>query len=259
MDLGLQDRRAVVVGGSAGIGYETALQLASEGVQVTIAARNVETLESAAESIRGETGSDVSWFSIDATSDDAEAALTGAVDGAIDLLIITMGGSIRGEFETHPDENWRDNYDMNVLGPVRVVRALLPALRRGVEPSIVILGAAGSKMPYKNQVVSNVHKAGLLALVKTLALELAPDIRVNLVCPGRTLTRLWLNRADQLAADNGTTAQEVLDEFSEEIPLGRMAQPAEIAATVVFVASPRASYMTGQNVTVDGGIGRGLL
>ena len=170
-----------------------------------------------------------------------------------------MGGSIRGEFETHPDENWRDNYDMNVLGPVRVVRALLPALRRGVEPSIVILGAAGSKMPYKNQVVSNVHKAGLLALVKTLALELAPDIRVNLVCPGRTLTRLWLNRADQLAADNGTTAQEVLDEFSEEIPLGRMAQPAEIAATVVFVASPRASYMTGQNVTVDGGIGRGLL
>ena len=170
-----------------------------------------------------------------------------------------MGGSIRGEFDTHPDENWRDNYDMNVLGPVHVVRALLPILRDGIDSSIVILGAAASKMPYKNQVVSNVHKAGLLALVKTLALELAPDIRVNLVCPGRTLTRLWLDRADQMAADSGTTPEAVLAEFSEEIPLGRMADPAEIASAVVFVASPRTSYMTGQNVTVDGGIGRGLL
>ena len=259
MDLGLQGRRALVVGGSAGIGYETARQLSTEGAEVTIAARNEDTLEAAAQRIGADTGRAVDWFSIDATSDDAETSLAPQLDRPLDLLIVTMGGSIRGEFETHPDENWRENYDMNVLGPVRVVRALLPALRQGVEPSIVILGAAGSKMPYKNQVVSNVHKAGLLALVKTLALELAPDIRVNLVCPGRTLTRLWLNRADQLAADSGTTAQEVLNEFSEEIPLGRMAQPAEIAATVVFVASPRASYMTGQNVTVDGGIGRGLL
>ena len=174
-------------------------------------------------------------------------------------MIITIGGSIRGEFETHGDENWRRNYDMNVLGPVRIVRTLLPAIRAGRDPSIVILGAASSKMPYQNQVVSNVHKTGLLALVKTLALELAPDVRINLVCPGRTLTRLWLDRADQMAAATETTPEAILSEFSEEIPLGRMAQPAEIAAAVVFMASPRAGYITGQNLTVDGGIGRGLL
>ena len=260
MDLGLSGRRALVVGGSAGIGYQTALQLAAEGADVTIAARDESNLRLASERIHEETGSTVGWFAVDATTDHAVARLSeGVGDGALDVLIITIGGSIRGEFESHDDENWRRNYDINVLGPVRIVRTLLPAIRAGSDPSIVILGAASSKMPYQNQVVSNVHKTGLLALVKTLALELAPDVRVNLVCPGRTLTRLWLDRADEMAAATGTTPEKVLSEFSEEIPLSRMAQPAEIAAAVVFMASPRAGYITGQNLTVDGGIGRGLL
>jgi 3-oxoacyl-[acyl-carrier protein] reductase len=260
MDLGLDGRRALVVGGSAGIGYQTALQLAAEGADVTIAARDEGNLLRASERIHEETGDAVGWFTVDVTADDAEPRLTeGFGGGALDVLIITVGGSIRGEFESHDDENWRSNYDTNVLGPVRTVRALLPAVRAGSDPSVVILGAASSKMPYQNQVVSNVHKTGLLALVKTLALELAPDVRVNAVCPGRTLTRLWLDRADQMAAASGTTPEEILSEFSEEIPLSRMAQPAEIAAAVVFMASPRAGYITGQNLTVDGGIGRGLL
>ena len=115
-------------------------------------------------------------------------------------------------------------------------------------------------MPYVNQVVSNVHKAGLLALVKTLSHELAPKgIRVNAISPGRTLTRLWLDRADRLAAEQGTTPGEVIEEFAAEIPLGRFAEPDEIAQAVVFVASDRASYITGQSISADGGIGRGLL
>ena len=115
-------------------------------------------------------------------------------------------------------------------------------------------------MPYKNQVVSNVHKAGTLALVKTLALELADDgIRVNAVAPGRTKTRLWLDRAATMAADRGCTPEQILEEFSQEIPIGRFAEPEEIASVAAFVVSERASYMTGQNISVDGGIGRGLL
>jgi 3-oxoacyl-[acyl-carrier protein] reductase len=260
MDLGLAGRSALVVGGSAGIGYETARLLAAEGAEVTLVARHEDRLVAAADRIHGDTGQPVDWFALDATADDADQRLVEAAGaGALDMLIITIGGSIRGEFETRTDDEWRDNYELNVLGPVRLVRSLLPVVRAGDQPSVVILGAAASKMPYKNQVVSNVHKAGLLALVKTLALELAPDVRVNLVCPGRTLTRLWLNRAEELAAVAGTEPEDVIREFSEEIPLRRMAEPAEIAAAVVFVASPRASYMTGQNITVDGGIGRGLL
>ena len=264
MDLQLAGREALVVGGSAGIGLATARLLAAEGASVTIASRDAARLQQAAASIGRSTAtnSEVPWFPVDVTADDAEARLTARYgDGkGLDILIVTVGGSIRGRFDTFGDDAWHDNYNMNVIGPVRTVRALLPSLEAGRSPAIVLLGAAGAKMPYVNQVVSNVHKAGLLALVKTLSHELAPKgIRVNAISPGRTLTRLWLDRAERLAAEQGTTPDDVIEEFASEIPLGRFAEPDEIAQAVVFVASNRASYITGQSISVDGGIGRGLL
>lgn len=263
MDLGLMGREALVVGGSAGIGLATARLLAAEGASVTIAARDAARLQEAAAGIgRTAQPAEVAWFPVDVTADDAEARLAAAYgDGrSLDILIVTVGGSIRGRFDSLGDDAWHDNYNMNVIGPVRAVRALLPSLEAGRSPTIVLLGAAGAKMPYVNQVVSNVHKAGLLALVKTLSHELAPKgIRVNAISPGRTLTRLWLDRAERLAAEQGTTPGEVIEEFAAEIPLGRFAEPDEIAQAVVFVASDRASYITGQSISVDGGIGRGLL
>lgn len=258
MDLQLAGREALVVGGSAGIGLATARLLAAEGASVTIASRDAARLQEAAASI----GNEVAWFPVDITADDAEARLTAHYgDGkGLDILVVTVGGSIRGRFDSFGDDAWHDNYNMNVIGPVRTVRALLPILEAGRSPAIVLLGAAGAKMPYVNQVVSNVHKAGLLALVKTLSHELAPKgIRVNAISPGRTLTRLWLDRAERMAAEQGTTPDEVIEEFATEVPLGRFAAPDEIAQAVVFVASNRASYITGQSISVDGGIGRGLL
>ena len=262
MDLGLAGRETLVVGGSAGIGLATARLLAAEGASVTIAARDADRLREVAASIGRSEQSEVSWFAVDVTGDDAETRLAAQYgDGkGLDVLIVTVGGSIRGRFDSFGDDAWHDNYNMNVLGPVRAVRALLPSLEAGRSPAIVLLGAAGAKMPYVNQVVSNVHKAGLLALVKTLSHELAgKGIRVNAISPGRTLTRLWLDRAERLAAEQGTTPAAVIEEFATEIPLGRFAEPDEIAQAVVFVASDRASYITGQSISVDGGIGRGLL
>lgn len=260
MDLMYSGRRALVVGGSYGIGRATASLMAAEGARVAIASRSADNLATAATMIHNESGATVAQVVCDVTQPDGAAPLVAAAGEALDVLVTAVGGSIRSDFTALSDEDWLANYSFNILSTVRAIRALLPALEKGDNPAIVTLGAAASKMPYPHQIVSNVHKAGLLGLTKTLAVELADrGIRVNCVAPGRTVTPLWTNRADKIAAEEGITREAVLERFSHEIPLRRFGQPEEVAAMVVWLASPRASYITGQAVNVDGGIARGLL
>jgi 3-oxoacyl-[acyl-carrier protein] reductase len=263
MDLRYDGRRVLVVGASAGIGLATAELLAAERARLMIAARSAEGIAAAAARIAQATGHRPATTCADVTEAGAAERLVAeaaAALGGLDALIDCVGGSIRARFEALGDADWQGNYAFNVLSAVRLVRAALPHLRAARDPAVVILGAASARMPYPNQIVSNVHKAGLLALVKTLAGELAGEgIRVNSVAPGRTLTRLWTERADRLAAERGTTREAVIAEFAHEIPLGRFGAPEEVAAMVVWLASPRAGYVTGQTVNVDGGIARGLL
>lgn len=263
MDLGFAGRRMLVVGASAGIGFATAELLAREGAEVLMASRDADSIAAAAGRIADATGVRPASIAADVTRPGAAEALAAAAAGywgALDAVVDCVGGSIRSGFEALSDEDWIGNYTFNVLSAVRVVRATLPLLRRGAAPSIVLLGAAASRMPYPNQIVSNVHKAGLLGLTKTLAGEYAAEgIRVNCVAPGRTLTRLWTDRAAKMAAERNVTAQEVIAEFAHEIPLGRFGTAEEVAAMVLWLSSPRAGYVTGQTVNVDGGIARGLL
>lgn len=263
MDLGVRGEKALVVGASEGIGYETARMLAMEGAEVLISSRNAGKLAAAAERIRDATGREVRWYAADITRAYDVARLTDWLRGetrALDMLVASVGRSQRAEFEELSDEGWLANYEFNVLSSVRAIRLGLPFLKRSGNGRIVILGAAGARMPYAQQVVSNVHKAGLIALTKTLAAEFAKyAIRVNSVAPGRTLTGLWTARAAELAAERGVSADEVIRDYAREIPMQRFGRPEEIAAVVAFLASHPSSYMTGQSVLVDGGIARGLL
>ncbi|OZI34875.1 short-chain dehydrogenase [Bordetella genomosp. 10] len=262
MDLQLRGDRILVVGASSGIGLATARALALEGADVTLVGRDDARIAAAASALAGETGAPVRGIAADVTDAASVEALRARWDAegqALDALVVATGGSRRARFEELDDAAWLENYEYNILGGVRLVRAFLPALRRAEGARVLLFGAAAAKMPYPNQVVSNVHKAGLLALTKTLAGELAPGIRVNAICPGRTLTSLWLDRARDLARVQGKTPQEIIDHFAEEILAGRFAEPREIGDVAAFILSPRASYVMGQCINVDGGIARGLL
>jgi 3-oxoacyl-[acyl-carrier protein] reductase len=264
MDLGIKGETALVVGASEGIGYESAKGLLEEGARVLISSRSAEKLQAAAGRLKQATGADVPWHAADITRAEDVAKLEdwlGRHAPALDILVSAVGGSRRALFGELDDAAWIASYEFNVLGTVRVIRAALERLKRAQAGGrIVILGAAGARMPYPNQVVSNVHKAGLIALVKTLGAEFQPfSIRVNSVSPGRTLTSLWTTRAGRLAKERGVAPEAIIEEFSHEIPLKRFGRPEEIAAMVVFLASHKASYVNCQSILVDGGIARGLV
>jgi 3-oxoacyl-[acyl-carrier protein] reductase len=264
MDLGIKGETALVVGASEGIGYETAKGLAEEGADLLICSRNPDKLQKAAAALERAAGRKVRWLAADVMSAGDVARLQAWLEkeaGRLDMLVSAVGGSHRALFEELDDAAWLASYEFNVLGTVRVIRAVLPLLKRSRPGGrIVIYGAAGPRMPYPSQVVSNVHKAGLIALVKTLGVEFQPfNIRVNSVSPGRTLTSLWTRRAESMAMERGVRPEDIIREFSEEIPMKRFARPDEIAAMAVFLASHKASYVNCQSILVDGGIARGLL
>lgn len=264
MDLGIRGETALVVGASEGIGFEVAKTLLEEGAEVLICSRNAGKIKAAAERLEQAGKGPVRWFAADVTKAEEVAALRDWLPQqtqSLDILVSAVGGSQRALFGELDDEAWYANYEFNVMGTVRVIRTALELLKRSASGGrIVILGAAGPRMPYPHQLVSNVHKAGLIAMVKTLGVEFLPfNIRVNSVSPGRTLTSLWTKRIAQLSTQQGVTPEAVIKEFTHEIPMGRFGKPEEIAPMVAFLASHKTSYVTCQSILVDGGIARGLI
>ncbi len=263
MDLGLEGKAALVTASSEGIGRACALELARNGAGVVVCARREDVLDKAREEIAEETGRQIAAISADLTSArDIDAVIERTVSefGRIDVLVTNAGGPPSGKFMDFDDAAWTRAFELNLLSVVRLNRAVVPIMREGGGGSIVNLTSISVKEPLKGLVLSNAIRAAVVGLSKTLANELGADgIRVNTVCPGFTaterMTELFTARADR----EGKTYDEIADGIYATIPLGRFAEPADIARMVVYLASDAARYVTGVTVQVDGGFVKGLL
>jgi NAD(P)-dependent dehydrogenase (short-subunit alcohol dehydrogenase family) len=251
MDLELTGARALVTGGSAGIGLATACLLVAEGAQVTVVARGPDA-------VAADTG--VAAVAADLASADGPArAVDAAVSGmgGLDLLVNNVGTARIAAFEELTDEDWDGAWALNVMSYVRCIRAALPALRESTRAAVVNVASTSGKRPSAGMPHYSVTKSAVLSLSRLVADLYAGDgIRCNAVCPGPARTPAWLadgGLADQTAARSGRDRESVLDSVGAGRPLGRMAEPEEIAAVVAFLCSPRSSYVTGAAWSADGG------
>lgn len=259
MDLGLRGKAVLLAGGTRGIGRATAGLLGDEGARVALLARDADMLHEAAGDVRTRGGQAVE-IRADVTDEaQMERAVGEAADalGAFDAVIHAVGRGFRGPFLELSEATWREAFDLDFFSVVRLVRLAVPHVSRGGR--IVLLGAASGKQPHPGQAPSSAAKAALANLTRSLADELAlRGIAVNCVAPGRILSERRRERLAGEARTHGVPLEAQLAEDARDVPLGRLGDPQEVAAMVVFLASPRASYITGQSIVVDGGLVRAL-
>ena len=262
METGLRDRVAIVAASSQGIGRATALALAAEGTHLALCARHSDALEHVAEEARRVHGVSVYTDTFDVADDLRVRQFVEAVHcqfGRIDLCVTNAGGPPAKPFlDTAMTE--RDSaYQLNLRSIVSFAHAVLPYMQQRRWGRIVTITSVAVKQPVPELVLSNAVRAGVLGLVRSLATQFGPDnITINNVGPGYTATARMKELADTRARTAGASAADYEAQIAESIPLRRLAQPEEIADAIVWLASERASYMTGQTVLVDGGVYRGL-
>ena len=245
MDLGLRDRVCVVTGSTAGIGLATARLLADEAAQVVTSGRS--GAPGVGEALHVE--ADLSR----AGGPERVIDRTLAELGAIDCLVNNVGVARQAKFEEVPDDEWDAYWQLNLMSHVRAIRAALPAMRERGGGSIVNVSSSAGKRPSTGMPHYSVVKAAMLSLSRLVADLYAKDgIRCNAVAPGPTSTDAWLGDGG-LADQQGGDRTEVLARVAAGRPLGRLAEPEEIAAVVVFLCSERASYVTGAAWSADGG------
>ena len=259
MDLGLTGRVALVTAASKGMGKASAMGLAAEGARVVMCARTESDLKTAAEEIRAKTKAEVLAVTADVTKkDDVTALVDRAVKtfGHVDILVANAGGPPRGFFEDMTDEQWQGAFDVSLLSVVRLVRGVLPSMKARRWGRILTIQSVSVKQPIPELLLSNAVRPGVAGMMKTLAGQLGKDgITVNTVCPGKIMTDRFLGGQKI----SGLSREDYLARAVEDVPVRRIGTPEEFANVIVFLASERASYVTGVAVQVDGGLVRGLL
>lgn len=263
MDLHLKGKVAMVGGASKGLGFAVARALALEGAQVSIASRGQETIVAAGEKIQKESGAAVVAHAADLSDGAAIAAwykATTAKFGGVDLLFTNTGGPPPGAALTFDDAEWKKGFELLVMSAIRAVRLVVPSMQARGGGAILMGTSSSVKEPIANLALSNVLRASVAALAKTLALELAPSgIRVNNLIPGRIETDR-LRELDAASAKRaGIAVEEQKKRAAATVPLGRYGQPDEFGRVAAFLLSDAAAYITGASIQVDGGLIKGVM
>jgi 3-oxoacyl-[acyl-carrier protein] reductase len=264
MDLGLKGRACVVTGASRGIGAETARLLCAEGAKVLLVARNEGRLNTAAQAAReagAEIGGTAETLVLDITDPDAgERMLAAATEhfGSLDVLVNNAGSAQWRDLDDVPDEDWRAQYELNVMAPLRAIRAAAPPMAERGWGRIVNVCSTAGKRPSSAMPEYSVAKAAELSLSRLFADRYARSgVLVNAICPGPVESEMWMEPGgllDQSQAMSGDASREqALATAGSKRPIGRLAESAEIAGAIVFLCSERASYVSGAAWSVDGG------
>ncbi|HET6405340.1 MAG TPA: SDR family oxidoreductase [Candidatus Thermoplasmatota archaeon] len=260
MDLGLKGKAAAVMAASEGIGRACARALALEGADVAICGRREDVLRSSAKALADETGRRVLPIVADVSDAlDVERFVNAAASDlrGLDILVVNAGGPPQGKFADLDDAKWERAFQLTVMSAVRGVRAAIPHFRTAGGGSVVAISSTSVRQPLDNLLLSNALRMSVSGLFKSLAEEYARErIRFNLVLPGSIATDRQKERIEAYMRDHQVSREEALARRTKAIPLGRIGEPEEIAAAVAFLASDKASYITGATLQVDGGLVR---
>ena len=258
MDLGLTGKVALVTGGSEGIGKAAALSMVAEGAKATICARREDVLNAAADEIRAATGGEVLAVSADvSTAEGVQKVINATLSqfGRLDILVNNAGTSAAGPFESVTDEGWQTDLDLKLFGAIRFCRLAIPHMREQGGGRIINVTNLGAKAPAAASVPTSVSRAAGIAVTKAMSKEFAPDnILVNTVCIGLIKSGQHESRFERTMSDNpDKTLEGMYESMGSRVPLGRVGEAAEAGDVIAFLASERASYLTGIAVNIDGG------
>jgi 3-oxoacyl-[acyl-carrier protein] reductase len=262
METGLKNRVAIVAASSQGIGRATAEAFAAEGCRVAMCARTNQTLQASAAQIRKQFNAEVFAEAVDVTDAGAVHHFVESVVakfGSVDICVANAGGPPARGFLAASMEEWQKAVDLNLLSTVYFAREVIPLMQRKRWGRIVTITSITTKQPVADLVLSNSVRAAVVGLVKSLANEFGKDgILVNNVAPGYTATERLKELAQSRSAAQGKGEKEISEGWAADTPLKRLGEPKEVADAIVWLASERSSYITGQTILVDGGLYKGL-